>query len=37
VATVSSDGTVTAVSAGTCTVTATVDGTTLKCVVRCSF
>lgn len=37
VATVGSDGTVTAVGRGTCNVTATVNGTTLKCVVRCSF
>lgn len=37
VATVGADGTVTAVSKGTCTVTATVDGVTLKCIVRCSF
>ena len=37
VATVSADGTVTAVGKGTCNVTATVNGTTLKCIVRCSF
>ncbi len=37
IATVGADGTVTAVSKGTCRVTATVDGVTLKCVVRCSF
>ena len=37
VATVGADGTVTAVSKGTCRVTATVDGVTLKCIVRCSF
>lgn len=37
VATVSGDGTVTAVGSGTCRVTATVDGVTLKCIVRCSF
>jgi len=37
VATVGSDGTVTAVSKGTCTITATVDGQTLKCIVRCRF
>ena len=37
VATVSGDGLVTAVSKGTCQVTATVDGVTLKCIVRCSF
>lgn len=37
VATVSSDGKVTAVSNGTVTVTATVDGKTLKCIVRCNF
>lgn len=36
VATVSSDGTVTAVSSGTTNVTATVDGVTLKCIVRCN-
>ena len=37
VATVGADGTVTAVSKGTCKVTATVDGMTLKCIVRCNF
>lgn len=37
VATISGDGTVTAVSKGTTTVTATVDGQTLKCIVRCSW
>ena len=37
VATVGADGTVTAVSKGTCRVTATVDGVTLKCIVRCTF
>lgn len=37
VATVGADGTVTAVSKGTCKVTATVDGTTLSCIVRCNF
>lgn len=37
VATVGADGTVTAVSKGTCKVSATVDGVTLKCIVRCSF
>ena len=37
VATVGADGTVTAVAKGTCSVTATVDGVTLKCIVRCSF
>ena len=37
VATIGSDGTVTAVAKGTCTVTATVDGQTLKCIVRCRF
>lgn len=37
VATVGTDGTVTAVAKGTCNVTATVNGTTLKCIVRCSF
>lgn len=37
VATVSGDGTVTAVSKGTATVSATVDGVTLKCIVRCNF
>lgn len=37
VATIGTDGTVTAVAKGTCSVTATVDGVTLKCIVRCSF
>ncbi len=37
VATVSADGTVTAVSKGTCSVTAEVDGVKLKCIVRCNF
>ena len=37
VATVSSNGTVTAVAKGTCTVTATVDGVTLSCIVRCNW
>ncbi len=37
VATVGGDGTVTAVGKGTCKVSATVDGVTLKCIVRCSF
>jgi uncharacterized protein YjdB len=37
VATVSSAGKVTAVSSGTATITATVDGKTLKCIVRCNF
>lgn len=37
VATVGADGTVTAVGSGTCRVTASVDGVTLKCIVRCSF
>lgn len=36
VATVASDGTVTAVSKGTTNITATVDGVTLKCIVRCN-
>lgn len=36
VATVSADGTVTAVSSGTTNITATVDGVTLKCIVRCN-
>ena len=30
-------GTVTAVSKGTCNVTATVDGQTFTCIVRCNF
>lgn len=37
IATVGADGTVTAVSKGTCRVSATVDGVTLKCIVRCNF
>lgn len=37
VATVSSDGTVVAVGTGTTNVTATVDGVTLKCIVRCTW
>ncbi len=37
VATVSSAGKVTAVSGGTATITATVDGKTLKCIIRCKF
>lgn len=37
VATVGSDGTVTAVGKGTCTVTAEVDGVKLKCIVRCNI
>ena len=37
VAAVGSDGTVKAVGKGTCQVTATVDGVTLKCIVRCSW
>ncbi len=37
VASVSSGGKVTAVSSGTATITATVDGQTFKCIVRCSF
>lgn len=37
VATISGDGTVTAVSRGTTTVTATVDGQTLTCIVRCTW
>lgn len=37
IATVGADGTVTAISKGTCKVTATVDGVTLKCIVRCNF
>ena len=37
VATVAADGTVTAVGKGTCNVTATVDGVTLKCIVRCTW
>jgi len=37
VATIGADGTVTAVAKGTCKVTATVDGVTLECIVRCNF
>ncbi|MCI9263550.1 MAG: hypothetical protein HFF06_03145 [Oscillospiraceae bacterium] len=37
VATVDANGKVTAVSKGVCNVTATVDGVTLKCIVRCTF
>lgn len=37
VATISGDGTVTAVGRGTTTVTCTVDGKTLECIVRCDF
>lgn len=37
VATIGSDGIVTAVGGGTCRVKATVDGQTLTCIVRCSF
>lgn len=37
VATVNANGKVTAVSKGVCNVTATVDGVTLKCIVRCTF
>ncbi len=37
VATVNANGKVTAVAKGTCTVTATVDGVTLKCIVRCNW
>jgi len=37
IATVGADGTVTAVSKGTCKVSAAVDGVTLTCIVRCSF
>lgn len=36
VATIGADGTVKAVGKGTCNVTATVDGKTLKCIIRCS-
>lgn len=36
VASVSSDGTVTGVGKGTCSVTATIDGVSVKCIVRCS-
>ena len=37
VASVDGSGTVTAVSKGTCNVTATVDGQTFTCIVRCNF
>lgn len=37
VASIGADGTVKAVGKGTCNVTATVDGVTLKCIVRCSW
>lgn len=37
IATVAEDGTVTAVSPGRTTVTATVDGQSLECIVRCSW
>lgn len=37
VATVSDSGKVVAVSKGTCTITAEVDGVTLKCIVRCNW
>lgn len=37
VATVGADGTVKAVSKGTCKVKATVDGVTLECIIRCSY
>ena len=37
VATISGDGTVTAVGRGNTTVTCTVDGQTLECIVRCDF
>ncbi len=37
VAAVGADGTVTAVGHGTCDIIATVDGVTLKCIVRCGF
>ena len=37
VATVSDKGKVVAVSKGTCTVTAEVDGVKLKCIVRCNW
>lgn len=37
IATVDTSGKVTAVGKGTCTVTATVDGQTFKCIVRCNF
>ncbi len=37
VATIGGDGTVTAVGSGSTTITCTVDGQTLKCIVRCQF
>lgn len=37
VATIDSKGLVTAVSKGSCTITATVDGKTLECIARCRF
>lgn len=37
VATVDKSGQVTAMGKGTCTITATVDGQTFKCIVRCRF
>lgn len=37
VATISGDGTVTAVGRGNTTITCTVDGKTLECIVRCDF
>ena len=37
VATVDSSGNVVAVGKGTCNITATVDGVTLKCIVRCNW
>lgn len=37
VATISGDGTVTAVGEGNTTITCTVDGKTLECIVRCDF
>ena len=37
VATISGDGTVTAVGEGNTTITCTVDGQTLECIVRCDF
>ncbi|NCB63479.1 MAG: hypothetical protein EOM52_07665 [Clostridia bacterium] len=37
VATISGDGTITAVARGTTTVTCTVGGQTLKCIVRCTW
>lgn len=36
VATVSADGTVTGIGKGTCKVTATINGQSVKCIVRCS-